>query len=181
MYMIWVLAAVLIVLLCILLVPIRAVVRVNDKTDFYIQILWFKIKPSKTKKAKKTKPSSPKKRNNTELVKKVLAISEDIKEFVSFAADRCTVVEKLELILEFGTSDAANTGIACGALNGVAYTAMAAIHHNTTVKKWRIEIQPDFEREIFSISFDCIVRTRLLHIINIGTKGIKLYNKFRKK
>lgn len=180
MYMIWVFVAVVLFFI-LLLLPIRAIIRVNDETDFYIKVLWFKIKPSKSTKTKKTKPSSVKKRNTKELLKKVLALGEDIKEFLSFAARKCLVVDNLDLKLEFGTGDAAHTGIACGGLNGVAYTAMSAIHHNTTVKKWNILITPDFEREIFSIRFDCIVRTRLLHIINIGIKGLKLYNKFKTK
>lgn len=171
---------ILVLFLLFLFVPIKAVLI---KDDFYIKVLFFKWRRSSKKSVKQKKPSenSKPKRNTTAYIKKIITFSDDIKMLAEYTADRCLTFENLSLTIDFGTGDAAHTGVLTGALNGVVYTALSVLHHKTTVKKWDININPDFERENFNIQYLCIVRVRIIHIISIGLKALKLYKKIKEK
>ena len=181
----YILLAVAALILILLLVPIKAVAEKKDGFDFYLKILWFKIeikdRPRKKKKkvGKSKQQEKKKKKFSFAVVKKVAGLSDDIKDFAHFFSKRCIVVDNIRLNLAFGTGDAAQTGIATGILNTVAYGTLAVIHQNVRLKKWSVEITPDFQEEKFEFEFLCIGTTHLLHIIGIGIKGLKLYKKFR--
>lgn len=182
MYILLASIAFVLILLCL---PIRAVVEKKGELDFYLKILWFKIKikDRPRKKNKKTGASGKKekKKFSFSVVKKVAGLSDDIKDLAEFFSKRCIVVDNITLNVAFGTGDAAQTGVATGILNTVAYGALAVVHHNVTLKKWSVEILPDFGEEKFVLEFLCIGKTRLLHIIGIGIKSLKLYKKFKAK
>ncbi|MBQ7974135.1 MAG: DUF2953 domain-containing protein, partial [Clostridia bacterium] len=97
----------------------------------------------------------------------------------SFFANKCIVIDELKIYLKFGTGDAAQTGVATGILNTLAYSITGAVHQNVRLKKWSVDIVPEFEKENFEFQFLCIGTTRLLHIINVGIKALKLYKKFK--
>ncbi len=166
---------ILVLFLLLLFVPVKAVLK---KDDFYIQVLFLKWRKPSKKQKKSQKPPKTKK-NTMSYVKKIITFSEDIKIFAEYISDKCIIFENLSLAIDFGTGDAAHTGVLTGALNGVVYTALSAIHHNTTVKKWDVKITPDFEREKFDIQYLCIVRVRIMHIISIGIKALGLYRKIK--
>ncbi len=166
---------ILVLFLLLLFAPIKVVLK---KDDFYIQVLFIKVRKS-SKKQKKSQNPPEEKKNLVSHVKKIITFSEDIKILAEYISDRCIVFETLFLSIDFGTGDAAHTGMLTGALNGVVYTALSAIHHNTTVKKWDIKITPDFEREKFDIQYLCIVKLRVIHIISIGIKALGLYRKIK--
>ena len=166
---------ILVLFLLLLFVPVRAVLK---KNDLYIQFLFFKWRKSSGKQNKSQNPPKTKK-NTKSYVKKIISFSEDIKILTEYISDRCIVFDNLFLSIDFGTGDAAHTGVLTGALNGVVYTALSVIHHNTTVRKWDVKIRPDFEREKFDIQYLCIVRVRIIHIISIGIKALGLYRKIK--
>ena len=164
----------------ILLIPIKAVFEINNGKDFYIKVLFIKIRRPKKKKSKKKKASAAGKKKKTkpfDIIKIILAVKEDIEKFIDFAAEKCTVIEQLSFKLDFGLGDAAQTGIATGGLNAAVYSLVSVVHHKTVLKEWKIDINPDFQTEKFHAEFLCIARTRLLHIIRMGIKGYKLYRK----
>ena len=169
---------ILVLIILLLFVPIKAVFK---KDDFYVQVLFLKwrVSSGKTKTKEKSPKPSKDRADKTSYVKKIIAHSEDIKKFAQYVAGKCLVFENLTLSIDFGTGDAAHTGILTGALNGVVYTALSVIHHNTTVKKWDLKINPDFEREKFDIQYLCIVKVSVMHIISIGIKALGLYKKIK--
>ena len=166
---------ILVLFLLLLFVPIKVVLK---KDDFYIQVLFFKWRKS-SKKQEKSQNLPKKKKSRVSYVKKIITFSEDIKNLAEYISQRCIVFENLFLAIDFGTGDAAHTGMLTGALNGAVYTVLSAIHHNTTLKKWDVKITPDFEREKFDIQYLCIVRVRIIHIISIGIKALGLYRKIK--
>ena len=186
MYMIWILAALVFVVAAVLFIPIRVQAHYDSKFELDIKVLFFKIGlTNKNKSGKKsgTKPKQSKSSSKPDIYgisKKLISLIDDIKSLAEFFSARCLVIENLALRLDFGTDDVAKTGIATGWINGIVYTTVAVIDHNTTVKTWTVDIQPDFQKEKFDVDFRCIARTRLLHIISIGIKGLRLYNKFKK-
>ena len=174
------------VLLLLLFVPIKAVAVKEAGFDFYLKVLFFKIKikdrhRKKSKKKTKINKNEPsaKKKLSFAIIKKIAGLTDEIKDIAGFFAKRCIVVDNISLHLEFGTGDAAQTGIATGVLNTAAYGFVAAVHQNVRLKKWSVDIIPDFKEEKFEFEFLCIGTTRLLHIIGIVIKGLKLYKKFR--
>ncbi len=175
-------AFVFVFVLALLLVPIKAVLYKKDEFDFYLKIFCFKIKikdrhKDKNKKTKKPSGAS-KKKFPFSVVKKIARLSDDIKDLAEFFSKRCIVVDNIKLRLEFGTGDAAQTGIATGVLNTAVYGFVGIVHQNVRLKKWTVDIIPEFQEEKFELEFLCIGTTRLLHIISIGIKGVKLYRKF---
>ncbi len=175
----YVVLIILVLILLLLLMPIRAVIK---KDDFYIQVLFIKWRApeKKSKKQKQTESVSKENKSKKDIFRKIIILSDDIKALGAYAADKCIVFEQLRFNLDFGTDDAALTGILTGVINGIVYTILSVIHHNTTLKNRDISINPDFEREKFDIRYLCIVKVRLLHIIIIGIKALKLYKKYKK-
>ncbi len=166
----WILILIALVLF-LLLLPVNIIARWDEEMEFFIKIWFFKINP----KSKGSKNGKKKKKKSSGLAGKIIHQGEDIKEFAKYVSQRCIKISELNLKIDFGTNDAACTGMITGALNTVCYTVMSTVHHLTLVKRWSIQINPDFEKELFDIDFVCIATTKLWHIIGMGMKGYKLY------
>lgn len=178
-----ILAVILAVIIVILLIPIRAVLSYDGKTEFYIKIMFIKIpigkRAKKEKKQAAPKNDTAQKSGGESKIKKLLSLKDDISEFAEFVADRCFYFERLSVKLDFGTGNAAYTGLACGPLNALVYSAIGLIHSKTLLKDWDVMINPDFNSARFDLVFLCIGGTRLVHIIRVGIKGLKLYKKIK--
>lgn len=109
------------------------------------------------------------------------AVKEDIKTVLHYVFTHALQVREIELDLKFGFADPMVTGIMTGVFNGAAYNIMAILDHNMPVKHWDVLVEPDFDREQFSLRFYCILRTRMAHAIVIGIQFIKIWMHIRKK
>lgn len=107
-------------------------------------------------------------------------IKDDVFGILDYVTKKAGVFENINIKLNFGFSNPAHTGVMTGALNGVIYNIMAYFHNNFTVKNWDVCVNPDFENEKFDVVFDCIVKLKTVHIINILFNGLKIFKKMRK-
>lgn len=114
-------------------------------------------------------------------------LKKDISALISYLLKKAVVFDEINIKTYFGYSDAAITGIMTGVQNSFAYCIMAFFHNNFHVREWNISINPDFQKERFDSSLDCIAEMKTAHIIVIGIKALKIlriikkYNKIRKE
>lgn len=83
-------------------------------------------------------------------------------------------IKKLEWCSEFGTADAAHTGLIAGlawSLKSAALTAVSAYSHLETMP--RIHVRPHFRKVFFCTLFDCIFEIRIGHIMIAGLKTVR--------
>lgn len=181
----YILIAAAAVILILLFVPVRIILEYDKSARIYLKILFMKkhLNGERKKSPERKEKQAPEKTQKPDAgnkITKFLSLKEDIAEFAEFTARRCVVFEKLSLSLDFGTGDAAATGILTGLANSAVYTIISVIHHNTMLKSFDVNINPDFEEEKLVFYLLCIAKTRAVHIISMGLKGLKLYKKFKK-
>ena len=75
-------------------------------------------------------------------------------------------VKKLEMGLEYGTGNAATTGILYGVIWGLISGAYNTLSLFFNMEYPKVEIVPDFQKSKFDFTFSGILRVRLVHIIN---------------
>lgn len=181
--LIYFIIALAVLITVLLFVPIGARLKFDKSLVIKIKIgfLSFSFPKGKAKpdKEKKSKAPVKEKRDFKKLITDILSIKDDITDFFSFVSEKCFIMRNLDFRLDFGTGDAAYTGIATGALNAFVYSVISVIHHNTKLRKWSVNINPDFEKTRFDLVFDCICTTRLVHIIRMGLRAFKVYKKYK--
>ena len=85
-------------------------------------------------------------------------------------------VDRFMLNLKFGMDDAAQTGMATGALWAGVYNVVAFVAGIVRLTEPEITITPDYERQKLEFEFESIMRFRLVNIINVLiTLGINYY------
>lgn len=85
-----------------------------------------------------------------------------------------TKVKKLEWSSEFGTADAAHTGVIAGlvwSLKSAVFTAISAYTHLET--KPHIHVRPNYQKAFFRTLFDCIFEIRIGYIMIAGLKAVR--------
>ena len=76
-------------------------------------------------------------------------------------------VEKLDLNITVGTSNAATTAVTVGSLWASVYSLLGVIAGIVPVEKHNVNISPDYVNTVFSLSGKCIIKCRMVHIIII--------------
>ncbi len=89
-------------------------------------------------------------------------------------------IRNVELELDYGLDDPMDTGMMNGLLYTAVYSGLALMHRHMTVSDWNIRITPDFDNKKVNVRFLCILRTRIVHIINIGARAFMIILKYRK-
>lgn len=180
-YLIYVIIAIAVILIFLLIVPVGVQLTYNSEISFFIKIGCFKfsLKHKEKKKIPDSVNKSEKKKAEIK-IRNLIAIKNEISELIGFIAGKCIIIRKLDIRIDFGCGDAAVTGLSTGGLNALIYGLMAVIHHGTVLKKWDVNINPDFDTEKFELFFDGICTTRPVHIIRMGIKAFKLYRKYMK-
>lgn len=107
-------------------------------------------------------------------------VKDDFFGILSYLARRGIDIRRLEVCMRLGTGDAAYTGVLYGLASGLLYNLLAIMHNKTRIRQWKIDAVPDFDNAVFYVKTDCIVRTRLAHIMVIGIKGLKILFRYRK-
>ena len=97
-----------------------------------------------------------------------------------FILRRGVQIRNVELELDYGLDDPMDTGMMNGLLYTAVYSGLALMHRHMTVSDWNIRITPDFDNKKVNVRFLCILRTRIVHIINIGARAFMIILKYRK-
>lgn len=90
------------------------------------------------------------------------------------------LIREFRLYIKEGTGDACYTALLYGLLWNVAAQLSNLICREQKVKKNEIKIEPDYNRKIFNINFNCIFSLKIVNIIVISKELYKLYLKNRK-
>lgn len=109
-----------------------------------------------------------------------------IKTFLSKMRRRITA-ENVRIVLDFGTGDAANTGMLYGAIWSLFGSIYPIINRYIIGDFPTLDITPDFYEKRFDIKFKSIIKVRPVHIINAAAVTFAkfgltyLKNNFRKE
>ena len=75
--------------------------------------------------------------------------------------------------MKHGTDDPADTGILYGIIWAAIGNLYQIFNHYLVFDFPKVEINPDFENQLFEIEFYGIIKVRLVHIINALIKSRK--------
>ncbi len=193
-----ILAIFVILILLLLFAPIRLKLNfyhdaVRNEIRLMLEYLRFKVVlfDSTQKKEKKEKPEKQEKEKEPfsfsrekERLEKYIntfeSIKADIGDILRYVGGRALVFENVKVHFEFGFSDAMHTGIFTGLANGFVYSVLGVIHHNSTLEKMDVNIQPVFDKTCFNAEAGCILRSKNAHIIIIAFNVLKILRKIRK-
>jgi hypothetical protein len=87
------------------------------------------------------------------------------------------LLSKLEWETEFGTGDAAITGILSGVLWGIKGNLFTILKRHVRSKKISFNIIPYFDKELFKTYVHCIIQLKIGHAIIASIKALYLYFK----
>ena len=127
-------------------------------------------KPAKTDEKKKKKRLS---------LKKIKQLFEVIFDTLKFLKRHLTFFD-FKVKLNFGTGDAAQTGILTGTAWALFYNIVGLIDRTFKLKKHEVDVKPDFEDEKFELNFRCEAGLRVFWAIAMAFALLKNLNKIRK-
>ena len=170
-----IIAAILIILICILYLPLKIEVSYKETRltvrAFFAGIPVFKLNPKG-----KEKDSSP--RTPEEKVKKMekdtLSFGEKIKHFADIFKTTVKLLRKyvsfdnVNLQIDVGTGEAATTAVSTGILWGAVYGLMGIIGSIMYINRHNVQINPVYARPEFSLNAKCIIKSRIAYIIFIA-------------
>ena len=173
--MVWLFVAILILIL-ILFIPIPLKLKVNY-IHKKIQIFFYN-KEIKFKNPKDKQKDEPKKEKRKAKKKIKIHI---IKDFISFL-DKSSVKLNinLKIYIDIGIEDAANLAILYGVLNSLNYPIYRLISIVFNMSNFKFNINPCFNKRIFSFKSESIIYVTLAKLIYITLSIIKFYY-FHKK
>ena len=84
-------------------------------------------------------------------------------------------IEKLEFETTIGTTNPFVSAMLYGLVWNIVGTITGYLFMYKNIEKLDIDILPIFEENRLDIKFDCIIKIKIVHIINTLIKSIKLY------
>lgn len=201
--MIWI-ALVLAVILIILLFPVKisaeyAYSNSADKHIFLVKLFSFTVFKSDSDEDKPSKEENEKKSEDKKEEKKSVS-SSDVKKFIhSWQKEKAKAkkdikkilknikrlanLKKAEFEMQFGFSDAAQTGIVSGILYGFVYGIFSALYRtfNINKKDMKINLKPEFNKPCFELYTAFEFKLRLIFALLAFFWIIKLYFLFKKE
>lgn len=108
------------------------------------------------------------------------AVKDDIGDMLDYLGRRAVNIDTFSLTLLFGFDEAATNGIMTGVLNGIAYNILGFLCRHITVRKHKLNIQPDYYAARFDVNVKCILKLKGVHIIIVVIKLMKIYFKGKK-
>ena len=150
--------------------------------------------PDLNKKSKSNKKDKRKKKKNAEQ----LQSKQSDEQFKSVADDLFKLLKKLTakdgkrrpkkivaedivFYLKFGLFDAAQTGIATGAIWTLLYGFFAFFEYRATVKSHDFKVVPVFETSFFEFNASGIIKAKTVNIIGMVLKIYRNYKKVKKE
>lgn len=170
----------------ILFLPASLVVEFDVGFNFYIKVLFFKIRLSKRdkkpKKQKTEKKTKKKKKTDSESFLSKLHTLNDILKIICKNMHYLLVVKHIDADITVATGDPCSTALAYGGVNTLIYSAVSLLECGFKVKKKNIKITADYNAEKTSVYFETVLTTFVLRLIiflilSISDGIIKLINK----
>lgn len=181
----------------IMLLPITAVISFalnSDENEIVIRYLFFKLKlyPKESvdeeaprEEAEKEPQKDKKKKNALNYVETVrLSWTEmryGISKLLEYVLKRAIIIKELNISVRFGTGDPMNTGLAYGGANAVVYNVIGLLDNHARLKKWNVELEPDFDNAVIEAGVYCRLRTRIAHIFPLAGILFRTFIKIKKK
>lgn len=85
-----------------------------------------------------------------------------------------TTVENVYWKTIIGLQDAMQTGIGTGSIWAIKGIIISFISINSKMERLHLKVDPDYNKQIFSSTLNCIIRIRIVHIIFIAVYLIYL-------
>lgn len=180
-----VLAAVLVLLVLLALIPIRIIAEYRSELRLRLKVLFVEIRllPRKAapkkgqgqdKNRKKKTEKEPEKEPENEETRAV-SLTERLSRYLNLAVEflgplrkavrRLIKAESLSARVSFGTGDAAHTAILVGLLWGAGYNLISLVDMIVRVEDHELSITPDYSGPTFEAEAACILRTNIANII----------------
>ena len=168
-----IIAAILIVLICILFLPLKA--ELVYKEQMSIRIFFSGIPVYKTiLKGKEKETTKVPEEKAKKLEKNSKKLGEKIDDFRAFykmtvkLLKKHVSLEKINIKVNFGTGEAASTAVLTGILWGALYGLVGRLGHICYIKKHNVDITPIYNEAKFSFEGKCIFKSSLAYIIFIA-------------
>lgn len=180
----------------IILIPVTAVISFalnGSENEIIIRYLFFKLKlypaEEKKKKSKKTDPEEKepdgKKKDIKGYIRTVRVSWDEIMQGVSkllqYVVKRAITVSELNISAEFGLENPMNTGLAAGAANAAVYNVIGLLDRHAKLKKWSVDLRPDFDEPRMEAGVYCRLRTRIAHIFPLLAILLTTFIKIRSR
>jgi hypothetical protein len=82
-------------------------------------------------------------------------------------------IKKLVWTTEVGLGDAGLNGLTCGYLWIIKSLILSSLLNNKEYEEINVNVIPNYTDSILNINFDCIIKLKLVYIINAGIYGLK--------
>lgn len=188
-------ALIIIALLGLLLVlPVTAVIAFSasgDENEITVRYLFFKLKifPAGEKKKKDEKESGEKeekpKKDKKGVVSQVWISRSELKwgitKLLGYIVKHAIIVKELNISARFGFDNPMNTGLAAGAANGLVYNIIGLLDRHARLKKWSVNLEPDFDKACMEAGVYCRLNTRIAHIFPLAVIFLRAYIKVKNK
>lgn len=176
----------------IILLPITAVISFSvnsDENEITIRYLFLKLKilpaGEKKDKPKKDKKEEKPKKDSKGFVSSVWVSRSEIKWGVSkllyYVIHNAIIVKELNISAQFGFDNPMNTGLASGALNAVVYNIIGLLDRHARLKKWSVDLKPDFDNICMLAGVYCKLRTRIAHVFPLIVILLRTFIKIKIK
>ena len=165
--------------LIVFFIPISINIKFNDRLDFFIKVLGIPVFDYNKRKSKNTdqvKSEEFKNPDNKNIVNAV-EILDTVKQYFKIISELLKILNRsfkshfkisnLDFSYKFGLGDAAETGIFSGAVYTAVSVFYAYIINNYTLKKHKINIQPDFNNTLHEVSFYLKIKMTLYSILKL--------------
>jgi len=107
-------------------------------------------------------------------------VKEIIDAVLDYAGSRAEVSD-IFIRCSFGTGDAAQTGIAYGAIWTLISNIYAYLCRYVRIEFPQVELAPAYNEKTFEIEAEGIIKMRTAHIILAGLRVLRLYTKHKKE
>lgn len=176
----------------LMLLPVTAIITFaakSDENEITIRYLFFKLKifPADEKKGKKEpgeKEEKPKKDKKGVVNQLWISRSElkwGITKLLGYIIKHAIIVKELNISARFGFDNPMNTGLAAGAVNGLAYNIIGLLDRHARLRKWSVNLEPDFDNPCMEAGAYCLLQTRIAHIFPLAVIFLRAYLKIKNK
>lgn len=178
--MIWaIIGAVVAIIIIFLNIPIVLQFKADDKTDFSIKFLFFKIYPLKPKNIKNKGKKKSKKPNYLEKLIEKKGFKSAVDEIISYlkiifnalkGVHKKIKIDSFDCRITVATNDAAETAIAYGAVCAAVYSLMGFLSSVINFNYKDIIINSNFDNDKYDLYLFFKLKIKIFHIITIIIK-----------